>query len=122
MNGVYLASPSNGGLTTDASAAYSFEIVDADKNIAELKCGGETLHLAGGLGLMNYDQNDPASRWEIATFDVTADIQAILENLTEEDYADVPELGQYTTAAYNALVEAQKTAKTVEEVAKCCRK
>ena len=116
LNGVYLANPSNGGLTADASATYSFEIIDAAKNVAELKCGGETLHLAGGLGLMNYDQNDPASRWEIATFDVTADIKAILDGLTEADYADVPELGQYTTAAYNALVEAQKTAKTVEEV------
>ena len=114
LNEVYLASPSNGGLTTDAVAAYSFEIIDAETNKAELKCGNETLHLAGGLGLMNYDNEDPASRWEIATFNVTADITAILESLTEDDYADVPALGQYTTAAYEALVEAERTAMTVE--------
>ena len=116
LNEVYLANPSNGGLTTDATAAYSFEIVDAATNKAELKCGNETLHLAGSLGLMNYDNNDNASRWIIETIDVTADIKNILDDLTEEDYADVPALGQYTTAAYEALVAARTNAKTVEEV------
>lgn len=116
LNSVYLANPADGGLTETPVAAYSFEIVDVETSKAELKCNGETLHLGNGLGLQNYDYDDPASRWIIECIDVTADIKTILEGLKEDDYADVPALGQYTTAAYEALSAASTSAKTVEEV------
>ena len=119
LNKVYLGSPSsNGDLTAEPTAAYSFEIIDAGTNKAELKHGSETLHLnnhTDGL-LSSYDNDDAASRWYINTIDVASDIQDILDNITEDDYADVPALGQYSTAAYNALVEARNSATTVAEV------
>ena len=116
LNEVYLGLPSGEGALTAAvsAAAFSFEFIEANK--AELKCGNQTLHLGGNLALMNYDQNDPASRWIIEFIDIAAEIQTILDGLTETDYAVVPALGQYTTAAYEALVAARTNAKTVEEV------
>ena len=116
LTGKYLGTPGSGNLVDTPSAAYTFEITDATTNQAELHCGNETLHLANSCSLMSYDNNDPASRWYISTINIAADIDAILEDLTEDDYADVPALGQYTTAAYLALVEAKNTARTVEEV------
>ncbi len=116
LTGKYLGTPGSGNLVDTPSAAYTFEITDAATNQAELHCGNETLHLANSCSLMSYDSNDPASRWYISTINIAADIDAILEDLTEDDYADVPALGQYTTAAYLALVEAKNTARTVEEV------
>ena len=119
LNNVYLKNPSSGDLVADAAqaATYTFEIIDAATNKAELKSAGQTLHLAGGLGLMNYDSDDAASRWYIATYDYKADLNALLESVNEGDCADVPALGQYPTAAYNALVEANESATTVVEVA-----
>ena len=116
LTGKYLGTPGEGNLVDTPSAAYTFEITDAETNQAELHCGNATLHLANSCSLMSYDNNDPASRWYISTINIAADIDAILAGLTEADYAEVPELGQYTTAAYLALVEARTTARTVEEV------
>lgn len=116
LTGKYLGTPGEGNLVDTPSAAYTFEITDAETNQAELHCGTATLHLANSCSLMSYDNNDPASRWYISTINIAADIDAILADLTEADYAEVPELGQYTTAAYLALVEARTTARTVEEV------
>ena len=119
LNSVYMGAPAGEcALTAEPVAAYTFEIIDATNNLVEMKSNGGTLHASNWAGnqLINYDGNEDASRWYINTIDVTADIQAILNNLTADDYADVPELGQYPTAAYNALVEAKNTAKTVEEV------
>lgn len=119
LNDVYLKNPGSGDLVADAAqaATYTFEIVDAATNKAELKSGNETLHLSNACALMSYDNNDPASRWYIATYDYKADLNALLESVNEGDYADVPALGQYPTAAYNALVEANENATTVVEVA-----
>ena len=119
LNQVYMGAPGdNCPLTATPSVAFSFEIVDAANGVVEMKCNGQTLHVGndGDGKLLNYDQNEAASRWYIRTIDVAADIQTILDGLTEADYAVVPALGQYPTAAYEALVEARTSARTVEEV------
>ena len=115
----YMGKPSGNATLTDAPVdAYTFEIIDAENGVVEFKCGGETLHASNHDDdkLMNYDGDEPASRWYIRTIDIAADIQTILDGLTSEDYAETPALGQYPTAAYDALVAARTTAKTVEEV------
>ena len=119
LNQVYMGAPSaNCPLTETPSVAYTFEIIDAANGVVEMKCNGETMHASNHSDdkLLNWDGDENASRWYIRTIDIAADIQTILNGLTEEDYADVPELGQYSTAAYNALVAARTNAKTVEEV------
>ena len=105
-------------LTVAPVDSYSFEIVDAEKNIVEMKSGGGTLHASNwnSNALINWDGNEAASRWYIRTIDVAADIQTILDGLTAEDYAETPALGQYSKAAYDALVAARTNAKTVAEV------
>ena len=117
LNNVYLKNPSSGELTANVSeaAAYTFEFI-ADANAVELHSGSETLHLTNNCELMTYDNNDPASRWAISTVNIAADITKLLSTLTENDYAEVPELGQYTKEAYDALKLAETTAKTVDEV------
>lgn len=117
LNGLYLKNPSSGELVENASDAgvYTFEIVDANTNTAELKCGGETLHLSNTCALMSYDNNDPASRWIIAQYDFKAELQTLVtENAS--NHAPVPALGQYPTEAYEALVAANETATSVAEV------
>ena len=119
LNKVYMGNP--GGqcaLSATPTDSYTFEIIDATHNIVEMKCNGGTLHASNwdSNALINYDGNEAASRWYIRTIDVAADIQTILDGLTENDYAEVPALGQYPTDAYNALVAARTNAKTVEEV------
>lgn len=120
LNQVYMGDPnSSGALTETPSASYTFEMItDKGDNVVELKCGGQTLHASnhGDNKLLSWDGNEDASRWYINTIDVAADIQTLLDQLTEADYAEVPALGQYPKAAYDALVEARSTAKTVEEV------
>ncbi len=119
LNQVYMGAPSgNCPLTKEPVAAYSFEIVDAANNIVEMKCNGETMHAStqADNGLLNYDHDEAASRWYINTIDVTNDIKELLATVDADDYAEVPALGQYSKAAYDALVAAQATAKTVEEV------
>ena len=115
----YMGKPSgNATLTDEPVDAYTFEIIDAANGVVEFKCNGETLHASNHTDdkLLSWDGDEDASRWYIRTIDIAADIQAILDGLTEDDYAEVPALGQYPTAAYNALVTAKTTAKTVEEV------
>lgn len=119
LNQVYMGAPgSNCPLTAEPVSAYTFEIVDPTQNIVEMKCGSETLHASNhdDNKLLSWDGDEDASRWYINTIDVASDIQDILDNITAEDYAEVPALGQYPTAAYNALVEARNTATTVEAV------
>ena len=119
LNSVYMGAPSsNCPLTTTPSVAYTFEIVDAENGIVEMHTNGETMHASNHTDdkLLNWDGNEAASRWYIRTIDVAADIQTILDGLTEADYAEVPALGQYPKAAYDALVEARTSARTVAEV------
>ncbi len=115
----YMGKPSGNATLTDTPVdAYTFEIIDAANGVVEFKCGGETLHASNHTDdkLLSWDGDEAASRWYIRTIDIAADIQAILDGLTADDYAEVPALGQYPTAAYEALVAARTTAKTVEEV------
>ena len=120
LNKVYLGAPVDNqtavALTETPVAAYSFEWIE--NNVVEMKCNGGTLHASNHPDdkLISYDGDQAASRWYVATIDIAADIQAILDGLTSEDYAETPALGQYPTSAYNALVAAKTTAKTVEEV------
>ena len=120
LNKVYLGAPVDNqtavALTETPVAAYSFEWIE--NNVVEMKCNGGTLHASNHDDdkLISYDGDQAASRWYVATIDIAADIQAILDGLTSEDYAETPALGQYPTSAYNALVAAKTTAKTVEEV------
>ena len=108
-------------LTETPEAAYTFEIItdiEGADNVVELKNDNKTLHASNHHDdkLLNWDGNEAASRWSVKIVNVSADISDLLATITAEDYADVPELGQYTTAAYNALVEAEANAETVVEV------
>lgn len=120
LNKVYLGAPVNNSdavvLTETPVAAYTFELIE--NNVVEMKCNGGTLHASNHDDdkLISYDGDQAASRWNVATIDISGDIQAILDGLTSENYAETPALGQYPTSAYNALVAAKNTAKTVEEV------
>ena len=119
LNEKYMGAPSGNCALTDAPvAAYTFEIIDAVNGVVEMKCNGETMHASNHTDdkLLNWDGDEAASRWYIRTINIAADIDAILADLTEADYAEVPELGQYSKAAYDALVEARTSARTVEEV------
>ena len=111
----------NTPLTENPEAAYTFEIItdiEGADNVVELKNDNKTLHASNHHDdkLLNWDGNEAASRWFVKIVNVSADISDLLATITAEDYADVPELGQYTTAAYNALVEAEANAETVVEV------
>ena len=119
LTGKYMGKPSgNATLTETPVDAYTFEIIDAANGVVEFKCGGETLHASNHDDdkLLSWDGDENASRWYIRTIDIAADIQAILDGLTSENYAETPALGQYPKTAYDALVAARTNAKTVEEV------
>ena len=123
LNKVYLGAPVDANtaivLTETPVAAYTLEmIIDKGNNVVEMHCNGGTIHASnhGDDKLISYDENQDASRWMVNVIDVTKDIKDLLATIEEDDYDDVPGLGQYTTAGYEALVEAGKTAKTVEEV------
>lgn len=118
LNKVYLGNPGGeGALTSAPVSSYTFEVVEASTKMVELKSGGQTLHVHNWADctLTNWDDNESASRWYVSTIDITADIQALI-TANVDNHAEVPELGQYTTAGYEALVAAKSTVKTVEEV------
>ena len=118
LNKVYLGTPgSEGALTSSPAAAFTFEVVDASTSLVEIKTGGQTMHVHNWADctLTNYDGDETASRWYVSIFDITTDIQALIE-ANASNHADVPELGQYPTAAYNALVAAKSTVKNAGEV------
>ena len=72
LNKVYMGAPSsNCPLTTAPSVTYTFEIVDAENSIVEMKCNSETLHASNhdDNKLINYDNDEDASRWYITTID-----------------------------------------------------
>ena len=67
-NSLYMGNPGgNCTLTESPAAAYTVEVVDAEKNVVEFKCAGETLHASNHDDdkLMNYDGDEAASRWTI---------------------------------------------------------
>ena len=119
LNSVYMGAPSaNCPLTETPAVAYTFEIINAAEGVVEMHTNGETLHASNHTDdkLLNWDGDENASRWMVNIIDVAKDIQDLLDTIEESDYAEVPELGQYPTAAYEALVEARTSARTVEDV------
>ncbi len=67
-NGLYMGNPGgNCALTESPVAAYTIEVIDAEKNVVEFKCSGQTLHASNHDDdkLMNYDGDEAASRWTI---------------------------------------------------------
>lgn len=113
LHKVYLGNPGGGGaLTSDPAASYTFEVVDASTKLVELKSGGQTLHVHNweDCTLTNHDGDESASRWYVSTTEIQALVDANIGN-----YAEVPQLGQYTKDAYDALVAAKDNAKTVED-------
>lgn len=79
---VYLGSPAQNAkcFTSAASGAnYTLRMVDGDnallgENIIGLTVGSETLHQAGGGGLMDYGIGDAASRWIVKEVVVDIDV------------------------------------------------
>ena len=72
LNSAYMGAPSsNCPLTATPSVAYTFEIVDAENSIVEMKCNGETMHASNHTDdkLLNWDGNEAASRWYINSID-----------------------------------------------------
>ena len=124
LNKVYLGAPvdnQNAVVLTDTpAAAYTFEMItDKGDNVVEMHSNGGTLHASNHSDkkLISYDGDEDASRWMVNVTDITKDIKELLATIKEGDYAEKPELGQYSKAGYEALVAASTTAKTVEEVA-----
>ena len=118
LNNVYLGTPgSNGDLMESPTVLYYFDNAIAQEGVSvsnalELHCGGETLHMNNHNSegnhnnrfLSSYD-DDYASCWYIELYEEhVAMIEAALE-AEKNNHAETPELGQYTTAAYNALYE-----------------
>lgn len=123
LNKVYLGAPVDYKeavvLTETPAAAYTLEMIaDKGNNVVELHSNGGTLHASnhGDKKLISWDGDENASRWMVNIIDVTKDIKDLLATIEEGDYAEEPELGQYSKAAYDALVAASTSAKTVEEV------
>lgn len=119
LNQVYMGAPAGEcALTAEPVATYSFEIINAANNVVEMKSDGGTLHASNWASnaLINWDGDEDASRWMVNIVDVTKDIKDLLATIDADDYAEVPALGQYPKAAYDALVAAQTTSKTVEDV------
>ena len=95
LNQVYMGAPSsNCPLTAEPVVAYSFEIVDADNNIVEMKCNEETMHASNhdDNKLLNYDYDEAASRWYINTVNAT---------ITDEIRTALAELAAVTVPAFN---------------------
>lgn len=118
LSGKYLGTPASQATLSDApSASYTFEIIDAEQNIVELKSAGGTLHASNWAddALISWDGDEDASRWIVTFHDPAAELQELLD-ANASNHAVVPALGQYTTAAYNALKEARQTASTVAEI------
>ncbi len=120
---VYMGKPSdNCPLTDTPNVAYAFEYIDAANGVVEFKTSGQTLHASNHNDdkLLDWDGDEAASRWIVAAVDITGvDITKDIADLLEANatnHAETPAIGQYSTAAYNALQEAKSTAKTLKQV------
>ncbi len=128
-NNVYLGTPgSNGDLMESPTALYYFDSAIAQEGVSvdnalELHCGSETLHMnnhnsSGNRNdrFLSSHDNDYASCWYIGLYEEHfAMIEAALV-AEENNHAEAPGLGQYTTAAYNALQQfSENDSYTLEE-------
>ena len=124
LNKVYMGAPSsNCPLTETPSAAYTFEIVDAENSIVEMHTNGETMHASNHDDdkLLNYDQDEDASRWYINSIDgLTGEEIIALDALlkaynAKAHYADAvmgDGLGEYT-GNKDAIVAALPAAEAI---------
>lgn len=103
---LYMGKPSsNGALTANPEAAYTFELIDATTSKVEFKCEGQTLHLNNHNDgfVSSYDNDDVASRWYVET-----DLSA---RLTEYKNANATVIAEATAlAADNRLASFQELA------------
>ena len=79
-NDRYMGNPDgNCALTSLPMAAYTIEVVNAENNIVEFKCGGQTLHASNHNDdkLMNYDGNEAASRWTITVPEIVLGVTSV---------------------------------------------
>lgn len=80
LTGLYMGAPNaNCPLTEEPTAAYSFEVVDATKNVVELKCNGQTLHASNHDDdkFLDYDYDADASRWMVSVVGDPTTLQKI---------------------------------------------
>ena len=128
-NNVYLGTPgSNGDLMESPTVLYYFDSAKAEEGVSvsnalELHCGGETLHMNNHNSegshndrfLSSYD-DDYASCWYIGLYEEHFAIIAATLAAEENNHTEAPGLGQYTTAAYNALQQfSENDSYTLEE-------
>ena len=124
LNSVYMGAPSsNCPLTATPSAAYTFEIVDAENSIVEMHTNGETMHASNLTDdtLLNYDEDQAASRWYINSIDGLTGEEIIALDALQEAYnakafyADAvmgDGLGEYT-GDKEAIVDALPAAEAI---------
>ena len=124
--GKYLCEPgansANVAVTENAAEAGAYQLVvnqaaanDAAK--VKLTSNGKSIHMGGNSVLVRWDDGG-ASEWTIAEVevDITKDITELLE-ANADNHAEMPALGQYSTAGYNALRNALNTVTTLKQVA-----
>ena len=122
-NNKYMGTPGGQCVLADAkSASYTFEIIDAANGVVELKSEGGTLHASNwdGDALINYDGDEAASRWTIASVSITDEQIAALVALNSAYNAKGfgNEIGLYSMteeiiAAVELLTKAPKDLETV---------
>ena len=79
-NDCYMGAPgSYCPLTSAPMAAYTIEVIDAELNVVEFKCGGQTLHASNHEDdkLMNYDGDEAASRWTITIPEIVLGVTSV---------------------------------------------
>ena len=126
QTGKYLCEPGNNStmvaVTENVAAAGAYQLVvyaDAENDEAKIKLtsNGKSIHMDAAGVLVRWD-NGGASEWTVSEIavDVTAEITALLD-ANAENHAETPALGQYSTAGYTALQDAQNTVTTLRQVA-----
>ena len=116
----YIGTPgqnANTDLLSNTGSIYTIEIIDDANNTVEFKCNGRTLHASNHNDdkLLNWDGDEAASRWKITEVNLESFIQEEIDNCGN-NYAETPELGQYSKEAYDLLVASKTTANTPSKV------
>lgn len=123
----YLCEPDNNNsvnvaVTKDGDNAGAYQLAintKAENEAAKVKftSNGKSVHMSGGAVLVRWNDGG-ASEWTVTevTVDITKDIVDLLK-ANADNHAELPLVGQYTTAGYNALQEAKSTVTTYKQVA-----
>lgn len=120
VTGKYMGNPGgNAALSDSPSDSYSFETVDNTNSIVELKCNGQTLHASNHVDdkLLDYDHDEDASRWIIASVVLSAEqINALVElNDAYTSKGFGTEIGLYTKND-DAIAVEELLAKTLADL------